>query len=188
MIFELIIIGIPVAAAFIADQVHGAVDPATDHVLNAQGFVDADPQALARGAGVSLDTYALASMMVSEAGGENRATRVAVAWTAVNYCRKIGKGVAARFLMATKVGDGHFGKQSNGRYVATSKPPTSQTLEDAAAILTGRIADPTGGALNFDTPDPSLEDVDQVAANREAAGLESVELDGVDAFRFWRPT
>jgi hypothetical protein len=60
-------------------------------------------------------------------------------------------------------------------------------LVDAADVLAGRVDDPTGGALQFDTPDPDLEDVEAVAAKRIAAGNEEISVEGVDAFRFWRP-
>jgi hypothetical protein len=168
------------------------------HVLNSQGFVDADPDALARAAGVSLNVYALASMMASEAGGENVITQIAVAHTAVNHARDRGESVSKLLLRMgqnTVKGDSssfvagpghhHFGKALH-RYATTARPPNAQQLADAAEVLSGTVDDPTGGATKFDTPDSSLEDVEQVASNRQAAGLEMVTVDGVDAFRFWR--
>jgi hypothetical protein len=168
------------------------------HICNSQGFVDADPDALARAAGVSLNVYALASMMASEAGGENEISQIAVAHTAVNHARERGESVAKLLLRMgqnTTVGDSksfvpgpghkHFGKAAH-RYATKARPPDEQQLVNAAEVLSGTVEDPTNGAVKFDTPDASLEDVEAVASNRRAAGLEEVTVDGVDAFRFWR--
>lgn len=164
------------------------------HVLNRQKFVDADPNGLARAAGVSLDAYALASAMQSEEGTHE--ARIAVGCAIRNYCRKHGVAVAAQLLRAVdKRGrrcpsHGRFGSQeAPGKWAATSKPPTANTLILAQQILAvpSPIADPTRGATRWYAPaaqdaahrrDPVLYSLDseQLRAKLTSHGGKSVAV------------
>ena len=170
------------------------------HVLNGQGFVEADPSALAREAGVPLDVYALASCMQSEEG--STAGRLAVGCAARNHSRQAGQSAATILLRRADKhgkrlpGDGHFGKQA-GRYAATSKPPTATTLILAANLLAdpSPIADVTHGAVQWDAPESQdrqhASDPDnnktsaQIAGLRQRAGARLIRIENVPSTRFW---
>jgi hypothetical protein len=173
------------------------------HVLNDQKFVDARPSDLASNAGVSLDTYALASAMQSEES--TRTGQVAVGWAIRNYCERRRCQVSDQLLRSVYRGrrqpsHGHFGSnEAPGKWASTARPPTPTTLLLAQEILSPapRIPDPTGGATAWDSPelqnrkhaeDPLTytKDADHVAADRMAAGGEEVRVPGVTKTRFWR--
>lgn len=162
-----------------------------DGTVTVDGETPADPAALAAGKGVSLDVYALARMIASEAGGQKQIAQQAVAAVAVSHAADEGKSISAVLLHATHAGNGFFGKQAQGRYAATSRDPSSAQLGLAAQVIAGELPDPTGGARQWDSPraydDPS--DADATERKRLAAGNELVILPGVPAstFRFWRP-
>jgi hypothetical protein len=166
-----------------------------DDVSSEDATTPDSPAALARDKGVSLDVYALARVIASEAGGQTWAAQVAVAWAVINYAKVRGKSVAAVVLGSAS----SFGPQGSGGrgYVSSSKAPTSAQLGLAMAIDRGEIADPTGGATNFDSPREQRREHDaglvkktpeEVAADRERSGLVAydVDVDGAD-FRFWGP-
>jgi hypothetical protein len=168
-------------------------------------LVPADPAELARGMGVDPSTLALARVLVSEAGNLPWIGQIGVGWTVVNHARAVGRSVldvvtAASFKSgADAPGDGYFGRQGGTggyRYVASSQSSTDDSRATAAGILAGDVADPTGGALNFDSPgsygvQAGTEEGggDTFAANREAEGKEKVLLPGIpeSQLRFWRP-
>lgn len=168
-------------------------------------LVQADPEALARGAGMDANAYAAARVIESEAGGQPFIAQVGVCWTIVNHARAQGRSVLAVVTRATLhkgkddgVGDGFFGRQGSPtggyRYVASSRDTTQDARDIATAVLAGDIADPTGGALNFDAPGAyGIQDgttaagADAFAAARQAEGKELFQLAGAPAIRFWRP-
>jgi hypothetical protein len=173
------------------------------HVLNDRKFVDADPAGLARSTGVPLDVYALASAMQSEE--KTRIGRIAIGCAIRNFCRRHRVSVSGQLLKAIdkhgkkRIGHGYFGSQElPGKWAATSKAPTADTLILAAQILAKQspIIDPTQGATAWDAPelqdrkhreDPITytKDSKQVAADRTAAGGRMVAVDGIPHTRFW---
>lgn len=179
------------AVTDVVDALFGATRLLPDGTVTVDGETPADPAALAAGAGVSLDAYALARMIASEAGGQRQVAQEAVGMVAFNYAGDKGQSISSLLLHATRAGNGFFGKQAQGRYAATSRDPSAAQLDLAARIVAGEVADPTGGARQWDSPrayeNPS--DADVTAAKRYAAGNELVILAGVPAstFRFWRP-
>lgn len=174
------------------------------------GTVEADPQALADEAGVSLEQHALATMLSSEVGDEAEDVKVAHAWVAVNYSRDTGQTIVATLLTAkNKSHTGYYGSQgdlettnSSGRhpsdrYASTRLAPHEDDIGIAGNVMSGAVPDPTQGATQFDNP--SLEDklfaagktsVDGagLGAKRESEGKVAVYVDGLDPtkFRFWR--
>jgi len=177
----------------------------TDAPAGADGVVRADPATLAHQAGVTLDTYALARMVASEHPRDSRAIRVAVAWAARNYAAKGRVSVSRLLLRAVKNGkvlahDGLFARQNTGgKYATTANDPNADDLEVASLVISGRVADPTGGADQFDSPAAQRAAVargaknytktpEEVAADRRRSGKVLVTLAGVpaDKVRFWR--
>lgn len=148
-----------------------------------------DVQALADSAGCDPAVYALARVGASEAGGQRQLAKAAVMWVVMNEAQRRGTNVVAVILGSAQA----FGPQGTGGrgFVSSSHDPQTIDLTTAQSVVDGSIDDPTGGALNFDSPrayaDPSRADT--FAANREKEGKELVVLEGVpeSTFRFWRP-
>lgn len=198
---EWLIAGAVGAAAFLpgardalSDAIAGLTGASTllpDGTVTIDGKNPADPAALAVGAGVTLDVYALARMIASEAGGQKFIAQQAVGIVAANYAADHGQSISALLLHSTHAGSGYFGKQSQGRYAATSKDASPMQLALADQILAGQIDDPTGGARQWDSPRSysNPADADATEARRIAAGNTLVILPGVPAstFRFWVP-
>jgi hypothetical protein len=186
----------------------GVASAAIAHVIGAKGWVEADPRDLARKAGVSSDVYALASMMVSEAGTSSTALMAAVGWCAVNMADQQNISLLRLLTRAGRndgegkfqphASDGFFGPQNIGpRYAATRKAPTKSALDLADQVISGEIDDLTGGCTRFDAPkvqdalvaagtkgyEKSAADI---AAER-SKGAEMVWLPGITSTRFWRP-
>lgn len=169
-------------------------------------LVQANPAALARGRGVAdVNAYALARVIRSEVGSLPWIAQVGVAWTVLNHARDAGRSVLAVVTRATlksgdAVGDGFFGRQGSPtggyRYVASSQDPTDDDLATAAGVLSGDIADWTGGAVNFDSPasygaqeGTDESGADDFATNRTNEGkVEVPNPAGVSSnqIRFWR--
>jgi hypothetical protein len=175
-----------------------------DGVTSVDGETPADPEALARGAGVDRNRYALARMVNSEFARYHEA-RVGSAWCCRNEAT--ARGVSVFALLTLQVlkdsdgthyhgpGDGFFGSQ-HGRYASTAQDSSDDSLAIADGVMSGAIPDNTGGARQFDSPQAFgiqigtlASDVDDVAARRIAAGNELVTLEGVPESyaRFWRP-
>jgi hypothetical protein len=200
-----------------AEPIYGPTSLLDDGTVTANGEGPADPEGLAAGAGVEVNRYALARALHSEQAGGPRIARVGVAWAIVNEARAVGRSVLSLVTRAGRrpkyvgvdgavtygawtphpTGNGFFGKQSQGRYCATSRDPNADDFEVADDVLSGRVDDPTGGARQFDSPDAfgvqegtTAEGADETAARRIAAGNELVLLPGVpeSTLRFWRPT
>jgi spore germination cell wall hydrolase CwlJ-like protein len=160
------------------------------------GLVAADPNALAKQAGTSLDVYALARMIASEHPSGTNAVKVAVACVVLNYARKRGVSVSALLLAP----QGRFGRQNVGKYAATGNDPTAEEIEIARRVLSGGVLDPTGGAVQFDSPRAQRAALargvkgykktpEDVARQRIAEGKVAVTVPGIDPdyLRFWKP-
>jgi hypothetical protein len=160
----------------------------------------ADVQALADAADVSVAVYALARVGASEAGGQKKIAKAGVMWVCMNEAAHAGKTVIQVILGSASA----FGPQGTGgrNFVSTSKDPGTLDLMTAQGVADGSIDDPTGGALNFDSPRSYTDKIvnGQVVKTREqriqefedgrsSEGKELVTLEGVpeSTFRFWRP-
>jgi len=175
-----------------------------DGTVTVDGETPADPYALAAGKGKDPNVYALARTLHSEQASGPRVAREGIAWAIVNEARHVGRSVLSLVTRAGRkvngawvphpTGNGHFGRQNQGRYAATSRDADEEAYEIAAGVLGGTIDDPTGGARQFDDvdafgvqPGTQASDADRVAADRIAAGNELVQLPGAPSLRFWRP-
>ena len=141
------------------------------------------PADLAAAAGTDLDTYSLARMIASENGNDSNLIQASIAWAAANYAERQWKTITDVLTVG-----GHYGSQRDGRYASTKLDPHQGHVDIAEAVLDGTIADPTGGATNFDAP-RAESDPGKVSNNRLASGLVPAPIDGVDAtyMRFWKP-
>lgn len=143
---------------------------------------------------VSLDVVALATAMASESTGPELA-QIGIGWAIKNYAAKNRSSV-----VATVSPDGRFAKQGtrNHGYVSSKLPPTRKTIELAEKIMPTppKIADPTSGAIQFDSPKAQrallargeVKDTpEEIAARRIKAGRRLVTLPGVSSenVRFW---
>lgn len=173
----------------------------TNAPAGADGLVRVPPDELARQAGVSLDVYALARMLRSEHGSEGERVKIAVGWAAVNQARASGVSISRLLLRGTAKGgsDGLFGAQNVGKYASTRNDPHTDDVEIARKVLSRAVADPTGGATQFDSPKAQRALVakglkgytkgpEAVAAERMKKS-DLVVVAGIDPdhLRFWRP-
>lgn len=163
--------------------------------------VPADVQGLADAAGVSPDVYALARVSASEAGGQKQIAKQGVCWVVINHANAVNTTPLLTILGSAPT----FGHQGTGgrSFVASGKDPGAVDLQVADDVFSGNVADPTGGALNFDSPGAykdkldndgnviatAQERADAFAAARQGENKVLVLLDGVSesTFRFWRP-
>jgi spore germination cell wall hydrolase CwlJ-like protein len=142
------------------------------------------------------EVEALARVMQSEAGGEPKAIQVAVGYATINLSNARNVSI---WELARGTADEWGGQGSGGRRVSSRVPATAKMTELARAVLSGDEPDPTGGAIQFDSPRaqralmvkmPELYKTspEQVAANRRSTGLELVLLPGIpeERFRMWR--
>jgi len=161
------------------------------------GVVNATPDDLAALSGASLEEYSLARMISSEEGNANNATKAAVAWSAVNYARRVGKTITQLMVRAKNANhDGYYGTQKDidpessnqgksDRYASTANDPYQGDLDIARGVLNGTIEDLTGGAIQFDRA-AGEKNPAQVAQDRINEGRTQVFPDGVDpGLRFW---
>jgi hypothetical protein len=167
-----------------------------DGTVSLDGVTPAAPVALADAAALDVDTYALARMVESEAGGLPEAGKIGVAFATITHASNAGKTVASLLLRSTGAGNGYFGQQAQGRYAATSKDPSAAAIDAASKATGGVIDDPTGGADQWDSPwsyrdhptETAQEQADRVAQARTDAGKAMVLVEGVPEhkLRFWR--
>lgn len=154
------------------------------------------PMGLALASGHSLAAYCLARAIASEAGGSNYRAQLAVGWTIQNYADRHFGGDVVRAVLGSADGFGSQGSGGRG-YVSTKRAPLQSQLELAENIIAERVADPTGGATNFDSPREQLREYnagqvtrtpEQVASDRVRSGLVAYDVDVAGAdFRFWGP-
>lgn len=165
------------------------------------GVIREDPDALAAEAGTDLDSYALARMISSEHGKDPNVYKAAIAHVAVNYAIHVGRSISGLLLRANNPRHtGHFGTQrdidqsspdynESDRYASTALDPYAGDLEIAQAVLSGAVADATGGAIQFDAP-PAFKTPElaaRTASKRLAEGRVQVFPEGIDPdrLRFW---
>lgn len=175
-----------------------AMGPSSNEKADANGLVQAEPFRLAEQRGVSLDIYALARMLVSEAGEKNKAAMTAVGWAAVNHAIARGESISTVLLRGKGSSEGKFGGQNTGgKYASTKQVPSDTTIALAKGILAHTIPDPTKGARQWDAPAAQNKLVagkvagyaktsDDVAAERSKTN-DLVMVSGVPSIRFWRP-
>lgn len=146
---------------------------------------------------ISLTTAALATMLASEVGSGPQLAKIGTAHAVLNKAKRDG---VSPFAVLSP--DGRFASQgtpSHG-YISTARPPSKADVLLAEAILAGRYKDPTGGALQFDSPSGQRKAIaaglasykstpEILAADRISAGMIEINLPGVspDYLRFWRP-
>lgn len=139
---------------------------------------------------------ALARAIQSEAGGSSRLIQTAVGFAVLNESIRRSDTI---WHLVRGDSDSWGSQHERGGYVASSKAPTATTRELARQILAGDIADPTGGATQFDVPKLSrslheknpdkFPSPEEVARRRRANGSTLALLPGVpeETFRMWRP-
>jgi hypothetical protein len=141
---------------------------------------------------IGLNTFVLATLIASEAGRGHPLAKAAIGWATKNQAAKKGQTI---FKLVAP--NGKLGSQQ-GRYAASKTPPTAQDVEIASAVLEGRIKDPTGGALQWDSPraqktlkargEPGYgKGPEEVAMSRQAEGRRLVTWPGIDPnyLRLW---
>lgn len=146
---------------------------------------------------VSPVSFLLAAMIASEAGSDPDVAKAAVAHAAITMANKLG--VSLTSLLAPPKQGGRLGSQ-HGRYASTARPPSTSELELAEEVQRGRVANPTPGAVQWDSPSaqdkltaegaPGYEiDADALAARRTSENKVAVFVPGVDPreLRLWRP-
>ena len=158
------------------------------------GIIPTLPADLAASAGVDIDQYSLARAMQSEES--TAAGRTAIGWAIRNHAgdRSITSVVTEN--PKNPACDGHYSSEMPGKYCSTAHTPSSGTLDLAASIISGEIADPTGGATFWDGPaaqdaaharNPEKYTRDWAAQeqHRISQGYSEVHIDGVETV-FWK--
>ena len=184
--------------------------PFTKQVVSEDGrdeVVLESPEALVAAASQKLgrpvdpNAFLLATLIASEEGRGTPTVQAAVAHAARNRAVQLGKTLDELLLP-----DGRLASQSVGygssavRYAAMDEPPSAAQLAVAEGVISKRIADPTGGAVQWDSPNAqralaahghkkTKRTPEQVADERKKRGMTMVTLPGVsaDRLRFWRP-
>ena len=184
------------AGSVVVDVVMKGTKLTADGTVSLDGKTPADPTALAAAAGMTLDAYALARMVESEAGGLPQAGKIGVAFAAENYAANVNRTISGLLLRSNGAGHGFFGRQDQGRYASTSRDPSLAAISVAEAVIDGLVDDPTGGADQWDSPwsykdsadETAAEKAERVARARMDAGKEKVILADVPErkLRFWR--
>lgn len=113
------------------------------------GLVSDSPDSLANSCGLDIETYSLARAISSEEGTSTDGTKLAVGWAINNAAIQKYGGDITRLVTT---GSGSYGIQRLVGYCSTARDPYEGDATIAAAILTGAMADPTGGATQFDRP------------------------------------
>lgn len=146
------------------------------------GLVAESPDDLAQSCGLDVETYSLARAISSEEGLSTNGTKLAVGWAIYNYSRKYGS-----VRTAVTTADDSYGIQRLVGYCSTAQDPYEGDASIAAGILSGQLADPTGGATQFDRP--SGENAAKVQANRIAAGktlIAGADIGASSGLEFWK--
>jgi hypothetical protein len=181
----------------IASVVLHATKLLADGTVSLDGTNPAAPKALADAAGLDVDTLALARMITSEAGGLPTIGKLAVAFATLTHAAAAKKTLSALLLHSNGAGDGYFGRQSQGRYAATSHDHTAAALAAAQAAIGGEVDDPSDGSDQWDSPHAYRDDPVKGTAEEQAAAVEQARLDagkeqvtiaGISptVIRFWR--
>ena len=171
-------------------------------MANVTGSITESPEELAADAGIDVDAYSLSRVGESEETGEGS---IACMWATKNEANRNNVSItrlvtrarmkddSGQYVVAN--GDGHYGTQKH-RYCSTDHDPSQSMMDNAVAIMEGRIPDPTNGAHHWDAP--ALQDLEherdpdnhpsseEIARRREASGWHMVLVDGVTKTRYWR--
>ena len=145
---------------------------------------------------IPLGVFTLATLMASEAGRGSPLAKAAIAHAAMTYTAKHGKGqTLIQILLGS---DGRYGSQQ-GRYASTRHAPMESDIELAESIAAGKVANPTPGAIQWDSPktqtalkargEPGYErDADELRRKRESENKIAIFLPGVDHdyLRLWK--
>lgn len=171
-------------------------------VANITGSVPGSPEELAASAGIDVDAYSLARVGQSEETGLGS---IACMWATKNEAKR-SKLTPTQLVVRARMkddngnvivapGNGQYGTQKH-RFCATDHDPSQTMMDNAVAIMDGRLADPTNGAHHWDAP--ALQDLEherdpdnhpsseEIARRREASGWHMVLIDGVTKTRYWR--
>lgn len=176
------------------NQKTGADEFRTEVVDSIPELALAASQRMGRSQTLGMTPFALGALMASEEGSQHPLAKIAVAHAALNMARNTRTSVVN--LLAP---DGHFGSQ-HGRYASTRIAPSAAEIELGEAVASGKIADPTRGADQFDSPSAQEElsargeagygrGASEIEARRRKAGKELVTLPGISvaSLRLWRP-
>lgn len=176
----------------------------------ATGVVSGDPMVIAANDKMDLDTYCLARAGQSEENLSSDDAKVAVMWAIKNMAKHKGISIGSLVLHTSWVdhkdhskgrnhpeADMHFSRQDKSKYCTTLIPPSDNTKALAVQVMQSTIADPTGGAIQFDNTHSQAalhaanpvkyKSPEEIADDRIAAGMSEVTVDGVST-RFWRTT
>jgi hypothetical protein len=172
----------------------------------AKGIVAEDPQTLADGVGIDLDTYTLARIAQSEKGLSSDRAKIAVMYAAKNHASRQGKSITEIATRGNKKrtdyaeANGHYGRQGIHPYCSTIAATTGHTISLALAVADGTALDETQDAQWWDNP--HTQDIlataypkntatgkgyytsAQIAERRIAKGATLVNIDGIST-RFW---
>lgn len=182
--------------------------PVTNAPVGPDGFVRADPRALAAQAGVGVETYTLARFLASEHASGTPLEKAVIAWAILNKAHQRGSSI---LRMATTVvhgprGDktvwdsGLYGRQDMqawkpgaNRYAATARDPTAQDIYVASMVLGNAWPDVTRGGDQFFDPrtqarlherDPATYDTPaEVVARWTRDGRQVRRIPGTDPSR-----
>lgn len=154
----------------------------TTSTVDDSGTVLQDPQSLADaatdavGTFVSLDIYAVARMLRSEAGGLPAGGKILRAHVAFNDASALGTGL---FETIVRGGGGRFGKEAPRRY-ATTKDPFDVDYQIALAVISDRQAggpDLASQAVKFVNTD-GIRDMNALLAKWGKEGLAPIIPEG----------
>lgn len=121
-------------------------------------IIEVSPTVLAAATGLDPDLYALARVIESEEGSADASVLVAVAEIVRNRARYLSerdgkpKSILSLVLYDPDQGQsGHFGRQSGGRFVASTEDPTERSIAAAKLALEGET-NLAMGAMRFFAP------------------------------------
>lgn len=167
-----------------------------DLLALATGIIDTPPEVLARADGVTVEVESLARTMQSEESGT--LARTAIGLATVNRAKRAGKSITDLVTYSKNPkANGKYSDQkvSGGKYCATHKAPSRETLNLAANILSGKVKDITKGSHQWDAPKTQdkkhaenpqkWKSSSEVAAIRIKEGRKLVTIEGVPNTRFW---
>ena len=121
----------------------------TRSIVSDAGFVSPDPLELSKISGVPSDIYSLARVVSSEAADRPASERLAIAHVVINESR-YRKTTITELVTRSRLGNGFYGTQKQGRFVGSSKDPHEGDLEVARLAIFG--VDTSLGSTRFHHP------------------------------------
>ena len=159
-------------------------------LINVLGVVSTPPAELASSDGVTVDVESLARVGQSEEFTETG--RIAVMWTTKNMAAKRAISITGLVTSAkhhkpgeesvTESYDGLYTRDIAGKFCSTYQTPSQDTLALAAQVISGDIADPTGGATHWLSV---LAWGGSTERSFFEEGLQHIEVSGVIKTRFY---